>query len=150
MALMILNLVVDCIRRKSTSRLMAFIGLAVSLMLLLVRIPSDCEQCSLAVLQIGLVMVARFCIGFMFGLFFVTQSEFFPGSVKAAGVSSGTFAGLLGTVVSQVALTDAKQLGINPFLIIGVIFVLALVGYEWMPETYQLQPQDQVEEMRDP
>ena len=59
MALMILNLVVDCIRRKSTSRLMAFIGLAVSLILLLVRIPSDCEQCSLAVLQIGLVMVAR-------------------------------------------------------------------------------------------
>ena len=84
MALMILNLVVDCIRRKSTSRLMAFIGLAVSLILLLVRIPSDCEQCSLAVLQIGLVMMARFCIGFMFGLFFVTQSEFFPGSVKAA------------------------------------------------------------------
>ena len=71
---MILNFVVNYIRRKSTSRVMASIGLVTSLILLLVKIPGNCEGCSLAVLQIGLVMVARFCIGFMFGLFFVTQS----------------------------------------------------------------------------
>ena len=86
----------------------------------------------------------------MFGLYFVTLSEFYPASAKGVGVSSSIFAGHVGVVVSQIALTDAKQLGINPFLIIGVIFTLALVGYQWMPETYQMQPRDQVEEMQEP
>ena len=70
--------------------------------------------------------------------------------MKAAGVNSATFAGLVGTIASQIVLADAKQLGINPFLIIGIIFLLAIISYQWMPETYQMEPRDQVEEMREP
>ena len=74
LGLVVLNLIVHLIKRRLTSRIMALIGAVTSLVLLLVKVPSNCEGCSLAVVQIGLVMVARFCIGFMFGLFFVAQS----------------------------------------------------------------------------
>ena len=72
--ILVLNSIVHLIKRRLTSRIMALIGVATSLILLLVRVPSNCEGCSLAIFQIALVMVARFCTGFMFGLFFVAQS----------------------------------------------------------------------------
>ena len=150
LSFVLLNWIIPCIRRRFTSRIMALFGLIISVILLLVKIPSNCEGCSLAVVQIGLIMMARFCIGFMLGLFFVSQSQFYPASVKGAGVGAATFMGLMGSVFSQIVLTDAKQLGINPFLIIAVVFLLASIGYQWMPETYQMQPQDQIEEMREP
>ena len=148
LGLLTLHLAVHCIKRRSTSVIMASMGVTISLILLLVKVPSNCEECALAVLQILLIMAAKFCIGFMFGLFFVVQSEFFPISVKGSAISAGIFAGLLGTIFSQNVLTDAKEIGINPFLIIGVIFLLAVIAYQWMPETYGTKPQDQVEEMR--
>ena len=73
-AVLILNFAVPYIKRRFTSVAMAFIGLVISLLLLPVKVPSNCEDCPLAVLQIGLVMVAKFCIGLMLGLFFVAQS----------------------------------------------------------------------------
>ena len=70
--------------------------------------------------------------------------------MKGIGISAAIFAGGVGSILSQILLIDAKEVGINPFLIIGVVFLLMTVVYEWMPETYQMEPQDQVEEMKGP
>ena len=69
--------------------------------------------------------------------------------MKGAGVGVAVVTGNIGLILVQTILTDAKQLGINPFLIIGSVFLLAIIGYHWMPETYQMEPRDQVEEMRE-
>ena len=36
-------------------------------------------------------------------------------------------------------------MGINPFLVIGIAFGCVIVVNHWTPETYGLEPQDQVE-----
>ena len=133
-ALTTLNLIVPYIERRLASIVMALAGLTISLVLLLVKVPSNCEGCSLAVLQIGLVLIARFSIAFMTGLYFVAQSEFYPTSVKGVGVGAAAFAGNLGIVLAQIVLTDAKQLGINPFLIIGVCYLMAAVATSGCPK----------------
>ena len=74
LSLIILNLIIHCVRRRLTSRVMSLVGVATSLALLLVKVPSNCEECSAVIMQIGLIMIAKFCIGSMFGLFFVAQS----------------------------------------------------------------------------
>ena len=69
-------------------------------------------------------------------------------SMKGASVGTAILAGSLGTILSQILLTDAKKLGINPFLIISGVFSLTILGYQWMPETYAMKPREQIEEMR--
>ena len=49
---------------------------------------------------------------------------------------------------SQVVMAYVRQLGVDPFLVIGLLFVLMVVDYRWIPETHLMKPQDQVEEMR--
>ena len=93
-------------------------------------------------------MIARFCIAFQFGLFFVSVCEFYPTSIKTIGLSVASFFGAVGTVISEVVLTATRQLAINPFLIIATVFGLVIVGYQWIPETYGMEPQDQIQEMR--
>ena len=40
-------------------------------------------------------------------------------------------------------------MGVNPFLVIALLFALTMMSYWWMVETQQMEPQDQVEEMRE-
>ena len=66
------------------------------------------------------------------------------------GIGIAALVGSIGSILAQIIFTDAKELGVNPFLIIAVIFLVATVAYQWMPETYEMEPQDQIKEMREP
>ena len=50
-------------------------------------------------------------------------------------------------MVSQVMMAYTRQLGVNPFLVVGLLFILMVVDYRWIPGTRLMKQRDQVEEM---
>ena len=148
LSVLLLTVVIPFIRRSRAGQLLGVVGVLSSFALMWIQVPSNCEQCPLKTIQLGLVMVARFCIIFQYSVLLVVLSEFYPTSVKAMGVAIVATFGLIGTIISEVLLTATREMGINPFLVIGIAFGCVIVAYRWTPETYGLEPQDQVEEMR--
>ena len=99
LSIVLLIVLVPFIRRIRVGQLMSIVGGLSSFALIWIQVPSNCEECSLKLIQIGLVMIARFCIIFQFGLFFVALSEFYPASVKAGGVAVSSMFGVNGTII---------------------------------------------------
>ena len=147
-SLTVLNFSIECLPRRKTGAIFAFFGVVFSLGVLFLQVPSSCEGCSEAVLQIGLVMVARFCLSFEFGLFSVAQTEYYPASVKGVGVATSALLGGFAIVVCQILMAYVRQMGVNPFSVITFLFAMMMVSYGWMVETHLMKPRDQVEEMR--
>ena len=51
-------------------------------------------------IQVGLVMVARFSIIFQFSVLLVALGEFYPTSVKAIGIAVTAIFGMIGIIIS--------------------------------------------------
>lgn len=98
----VLNLLVNFIPQKATGIIVASMGVTFSFIVILLKVPSNCEGCSQAVLQIGLIMAARFCLRFDFALYYVCESEFYPSSVKSIGFATSALCGSFGDVISLI------------------------------------------------
>ena len=135
-----LNFLVIYIPRKTTGAIVALMGVVFSFVVILLKVPGNCEGCSEAVLQIVLIMAARFCLRFDFTLYYVCESEYYPASVKSVGFATSALCGSFGVVVSLIMMAYVRQLGVNPFLVLGILFILLLLNYKWIPETYLMKP----------
>ena len=81
----------------------------------------------------------------MYSIMVVNQNEFFPVSIRS--VAQGTFGCLaaLGNGLAYLLFTDTSQWGLNPFLLVGLLFMLAGIIYIWIPETLNMENRDQID-----
>ena len=93
-------IVIPFIRRKRAGQFFGVVGVLSSLALIWIQVPSNCEECPLKMIQVGLVMVARFSIIFQFSVLLVALGEFYPTSVKAIGIAVTAIFGMIGIIIS--------------------------------------------------
>ena len=101
---LVLSLFISCVPRRSTGAILAFVGILLSLALLFIRLPDNCEGCHEAILQLLLIMASRFSLNLEMGLYNVAQIEFYPASVKAVGVATSACLAAIGIVACQVMM----------------------------------------------
>ena len=56
-------------------------------------------------------------------------------SIRAVGIGFTAFIGAFGTGIAQIIMIDSGELGVNPFLVIGLIFVGLTLLFCFVPET---------------
>ena len=56
-------------------------------------------------------------------------------SIRSVGIGFNAFIGAFGTGIAQIVMIESGELGVNPFLVIGLIFVGLLMLYCFVPET---------------
>ena len=97
----------------------------------------------------ALVMIVRFMISFEFSMYFISQAEFYPVSVRSVGIGTGGILGALCAGLSQVLMINTGEMGINPFLIISVMSLLSFLVFFWIPETLSMKSRDQIPEVQE-
>ena len=137
------------IARKSAGLLLFFICTVLSLTTSFIEVPSNCEWCEESILQMTLVVIVRFMISFEFSMYFISQAEFYPVSVRSVGIGAGGILGALCAGLSQVLMINTGEMGINPFLIISVMSLLSFLVFFWIPETLSMKSRDQIPEVQE-
>ena len=135
-SLIILGFTIEKLRRKTSGIIMNLGGIVTALILVFMKVPVNCERCTEVFLQVIFIMIQRFCLAFQISLFFVSQSEFYPTSIKSAGVSTIALMGGCGSALAQVVMGWIKETKISPFAIMGICFLLMLGTNGWIPETF--------------
>ena len=113
----------------------------------LVEVPSNCEYCPRVFWQMGLVMVSRFTFILGYSLFMLLLNESYPVSVKSIAlfmngiVISGSF------VVAQILFTFDRVMGVHPFLLLALFYLMIVVMYIPLAETLEVRMPNYVEEV---
>ena len=69
--------------------------------------------------------------------------------IRSVGCGSVGLVGSLGTVLTQILFVDSEELGVNPFLLRGIIFSAILLMYYWVPETLGAGSRDYIREVEE-
>ena len=71
-----------------------------------------------------LSMIVRILIGFHFAILLINENEFYPVSVRSVAMGvAGMLVGI-GYGISYLIFTDSDELGINPFLLLAILFMI--------------------------
>ena len=127
----------------SLSALLSFITVAI-------KVPPNCEDsCQEVFWQVGLTVMTHFVFHAQYCIYLIGQVEFYPVMARSVGIGSISLIGALGTVLTQILFVDSEELGINPFLLRGIIFSLSGIVYFWMPETLGVESGDYIREVEE-
>lgn len=94
-----------------------------------------------------LLLITRFFFVFQISLFNLSGAELYPVTVRSIAFGIGGLLGAIGTLLSQIVFIGAQELGVSPFLILMVIFIIMIGSYVFLPETLGAKNQDQIEEV---
>ena len=75
------------------------------------------------------------------------MSEFYPVSIRSVALGSAGAIGSIGNIMSLILFTDVGEFGVNPFLLVIIIFGIMAFSYIWIPETLGEKSRDQIEEV---
>ena len=73
-------------------------------------------------------MIARFFILFQFTLGMINFTEFYPVCIRSIAIGCQTMLSSVGDALSTIVFSDVSQIGINPFLLSSVLFLVLLFG----------------------
>ena len=135
--------------RKKSIICFAFLGAALSLISVLVRVPSDCEYCAAVFVEMGLAMLTRFCIVSSIALIYIMMGEFYPASISELAIGILGLASGLGSFLGVIIFTSTQELAINPYLLIGLLIFCVGVALLKAPETMNNEPRDQIQEVEE-
>lgn len=133
--------------RRSSALILFSISAVICLILLVLKVPSNCNNCYQVYLQMILLLITRFFFVFQISLFNLSGAELYPVTVRSIAFGIGGLLGAIGTLLSQIVFIGAQELGVSPFLILMVIFIIMIGSYVFLPETLGAKNQDQIEEV---
>ena len=90
----------------------------------------------------GLVLLIRALLNFQMGIFFASSAELYPVTLRSMALGLGAVFGSFGTFLSQMFMVDASEIGINPFFLLCLVYVLLIVCYVFIPESLGMEAQD--------
>lgn len=93
------------------------------------------------------MMSCTFGIGLQFSIFYVSQAQFYPVSIKYIAFGFGSIIEGISIAVPQLLMIDTGELGINPFLIVSLLAIGLFGLYFFVPETLNMKERDQIEEI---
>ena len=96
-----------------------------------------------------LLLITRFFFVFQISLFNISGAELYPVTVRSIAFGIGGLLGAIGTLLSQIVFIGAQEIGVSPFLILMVIFVIMIGSYINLPETLGAKNQDQIAEVQE-
>ena len=94
-------------------------------------------------------MLARFFNHFQFCIYLVNESEFFPVVVRSIGMGVTGICGSIGMIITQILFVNTQELGVNPFIIISMMYFILFILYFWVSETLGEKPRDQIQEVEE-
>ena len=89
LSLPFLILLIPNIRRKKSGFIATSICSISSFLTIFIHVPSNCENCSSAFFQMMLILITRFLFYFQICVFQVSQTEFYPVSIRSIGIGAG-------------------------------------------------------------
>ena len=137
------------VARKVSSILLVLLGTVCSLVSIFIKVPANCEDCVTVFVQVGLAMVARFCIISSFALNNMMIAEFYPTSISKLAVGIMSLNCVLGTLVSVILFTDSNEFSFSPYLLITLLMLAIGIVLFMAPETLGNEPQDQIQEVKE-
>ena len=95
----------------------------------------------------ALSMIVRILIGFQFAILLINENEFYPVSVRSVAMGvSGMIVGI-GYGFCYLLFTDTDEIGVNPFLLMAIFFMIKAIAYIWVPETLNVPQRDRIYEI---
>ena len=95
------------------------------------------------------MLLTRFLFHAQYCIYLVGLVEFYPVMIRSVACGFMGLLGSLGMALTQILFVDLGELGINPFLLRGIIFSMLLVIYFWVPETLGVESRDYIREVKE-
>lgn len=120
------------------------------------KIPNDCDLCSVAIAQVVLAAVIqnyiffqvnRFIISFAWAFLYVYASEMFPTVVRSLALGYISASGTIGSVVCPFIVTFSQDvLNLNPFVVLGFLGILGALSTTPLNDTFGVELSDDIAE----
>lgn len=96
----------------------------------------------------GLVMLVRILANVQQSIILLIQTEFFPVSVRLIAISLTGIFGSLAAGLPQIFIIDSEELGLNPFLLVSVLYAIMFCLFLPLTETLGYVAPDQIDEVK--
>jgi hypothetical protein len=96
----------------------------------------------------GLVMLVRILANVQQSIILLIQTEFFPVSVRLIAISLTGIFGALAAGLPQIFIIDSEELGLNPFLLVSVLYAIMFCLFLPLTETHGYVAPDQIDEVK--
>lgn len=96
------------------------------------------KQESLTLLMVQ-IAILRIFVTFAFGILSIYPNEFYPTEVRSLGSGFVYGIGILATILSPVVIFYGTQLGMNPYLFMGLISIISPIGGLYVKETLGIE-----------
>lgn len=136
--------------RKKSGLATALTCCLLSVVTLFIVIPANCqhEYCSQTFIQMGLVMLVRILANVQQSIILLIQTQFFPVSVRLIAISLTGIFGSLAAGLPQIFIIDSEELGLNPFLLVSVLYAIMFCLFLPLTETLGYVAPDQIDEVK--
>ena len=124
---------VNNIKRKLTS-IIALLAMCIfSIITYFIIVPPNCELCSQVYFQMTFILLTRFLVMGQYSLSIINFNEAYPVSILAIAAGWLGTLSTVGATLSYIIFSDVSQVGINPFLLSGILFLMLGASYIWIP-----------------
>lgn len=130
-----LMLIIDKVKRTNCSSLLFAISTAISIVLIFVTVPSDCNLCPVIFIQLALVFVFRFCISMVYSLIIIYVIQLYPTRVRNIGDGVTSLFDSSASAVAPLVMGAFARAELNPFILFTVLGLVAIAGFMFVPQT---------------
>ncbi|KAL4472577.1 hypothetical protein ABPG74_018526 [Tetrahymena malaccensis] len=136
------------IKRKWTTLIGLVICCVLSLCYQFLKTPSDCDMCTMVIIQIVFAAIIRFSICFVWTVVYMYMTELFPTVVKSLALGIISASGTIGSTAAPYIGNVSTAIGVSPMISLGVLGLVGVASTIPLKETLGQPLQNQIEEMQ--